>query len=88
MVEIRIVVPDAVGFHGPARRLAVDRFFVSNDGARTDVGVCSEWKSRTVVQMVDPVEGWLEEDGASSATPWWGGRPFTMAGPVPIACVP
>jgi hypothetical protein len=86
MVEIRVVVPDAAGVHGLMRRLAVvfDRSSISFDGAQREVCVRSEWESRGVVRVVDAVEAWLEEDGATSAKLWMGDHSYTVVGRVPV----
>jgi hypothetical protein len=68
-------------------RLAVvfHQFSVSVDETRNEACVRSERDSSAVAHVVDAVEGWLAEIGASSAKP--GDRSFTMVRPVPIASV-
>jgi hypothetical protein len=87
MVEIRVAVSDATRVHGLMRRLAVlfDRSAVSFDGSRKEVRVASEWASRGVVQVIDAVEAWIEEDGDTSAVLSIGERSYVLAGSPPLA---
>jgi hypothetical protein len=83
MVEIRVAVTDATRIHGLMRRLGrlFDRSSVSYDGARREVRVRSEWESRSVVEVIDAVQSWLEADGLGSAKLSIGDRTYTMVGP-------
>jgi hypothetical protein len=89
MVEIRVAVTDATRVHGLMRRLGrlFDRSSVSYDGARREVRVRSEWESRSVVEVIDAVQSWLEADGLGSARLSVGGRSYTMVAP-PVLAVP
>ena len=82
MVEIRVALTDSTGAHGLLRRLAgrFDRSSVSFDGTRNEVRVRSEWESRSVVQVIDAVQSWLEADGVDSAKLSVGDRSYTMVG--------
>jgi hypothetical protein len=82
MVEIRVAVTDATRIHGLMRRLGrlFDRASVSYDGARREVRVRSEWESRSVVEVIDAVQSWLEADGLGSARLSVGDRSYTMVG--------
>jgi hypothetical protein len=84
MVEIRVAITDATLMHGLMRRLGTlfDRSSVSYDGARGEVRVRSEWESRSVVEVIDAVQSWLEADGLGSAKLSIGDRSYTMVGPV------
>jgi hypothetical protein len=84
MVEIRVAITDATLIHGLMRRLGTlfDRSSVSYDGARGEVRVRSEWESRSVVEVIDAVQSWLEADGLGSAKLSIGDRSYTMVGPV------
>jgi hypothetical protein len=83
MVEIRIAVADAAGAHGLLRRLTglFDRSSVSFDGTRNEVRICSEWQSRSVLEVIATVESWLAADGIDSAKLSVGERSYTMLGP-------
>ena len=83
MVEIRVAVPDVTRVQGLMRRLAglFDRSSVSFDGTRNEVRVRSEWEWRSVVQVIDAVQSWLEADGVDSAKLSVGDRSYTMVGP-------
>jgi len=89
MVEIRVAVTDATRIHGLMRNLGTlfDRSSVRYDGARKEVRVRSEWESRSVVEVIDAVQSWLEADGLGSAKLSIGDRSYTMVGraalPVP-----
>lgn len=87
MVEIRVAVPDATRAHGLMRRLAglFDRSSVSFDGMRREVRVCSEWESRSVLQVLSAVESWLADDGPDSARLSIGDRSYTIVGPARLA---
>lgn len=87
MVEIRVAVTDATRIHGLMRRLGTlfDRSSVSYDGARKEVRVRSEWESRSVVDVIDAVQLWLEADGLGSAKLSIGDRSYTLAGPVALS---
>jgi hypothetical protein len=86
MVEIRVAVADVTRMHGLMRRLGTlfDRSSVSFDGARGEVRVRSEWESRSVVEVIDAVQSWLEADGLGSAKLSIGDRSYTMVGPVAL----
>jgi hypothetical protein len=83
MVEIRVAVTDAARIHGLMSRLGrlFDRSSVSYDGARGEVRVRSEWESRSVVEVIDAVQSWLEADGLGSARLSVGDRSYTMVAP-------
>ncbi|HEY8030754.1 MAG TPA: hypothetical protein VIE38_14770 [Gaiellaceae bacterium] len=80
MVEICVAVVDAATVHGLVQRLTglFDGPSVSFDPARREVRVRSEWESRSVVQVIDLVESWLETDGPDFATLSVGDRSYTM----------
>ena len=82
MVEIRVAVTDATRIHGLMRRLGTlfDRSSVSYDGARREIRVRSEWESRSVVEVINAVQSWLEADGLGSAKLSIGDRSYTMVG--------
>jgi hypothetical protein len=82
MSEIRVAVADATRVPGLMRRLAelFDRSSLSFDRSRKEVRVTSEWESRSVVNVVDAVAGWLAENRGDSATLSVGSRSYTMAG--------
>ena len=84
MVEIRVAVADVTRVHGLMRRLGrlFDRSAVAYDGARREVRVRSEWESRSVVEVIDAVQSWLEADGLGSVELSVGDRSYTMVGPV------
>ena len=88
MVEIRVAVADATRMHGLMRRLGrlFDRSSVSYDGARREVRVRSEWESRSVVEVIDAVQSWLEADGLGSAKLSIGDRSYTMVDRWPSRC--
>jgi hypothetical protein len=83
MVEIRVAVTDATRIHGLMHRLGrlFDRSSVSYNGARREVRVRSEWESRSVVEVIDAVQSWLEADGLGSAKLSVGSRSYTMVAP-------
>ena len=83
MVEIRVAVTDATRIQGLMRRLGTlfDRSSVSYDGVRGQVRVRSEWESRSVVEVIDAVQSWLEADGLGSARLSVGDRSYTMVAP-------
>jgi hypothetical protein len=80
LVEIRVGVDDATRAYGLMRRLAVlfDRSAISFDRSRTEVRVTSEWESRGVVQVIDAVEAWIEEDGGTRAVLSIGSRSYVL----------
>lgn len=82
MGEIRVAVADVTRVPGLMRRLAelFDRSSLSFDRSRKVVRVTSEWESRSVVNVVDAVAGWLAENRGDSATLSVGNRSYTMAG--------
>jgi hypothetical protein len=86
MVEIRVAVTDATRIHGLMRRLGTlfDSSSVSYDGARSEVRVRSDWESRSVVEVIDAVQAWLEADGLGSAKLSIGDRFYTMDGPAAL----
>jgi hypothetical protein len=86
MVEIRVAVTDAARIHGLMRRLGIlfDRSSVSYDRARGEVRVRSEWESRSVIEVIDAVQSWLEADGLGSAKLSIGDRSCTMVGPAAL----
>ena len=86
MVEIRVAVADATRAHALMSCLGrlFDRSSVSFDGARGEVHVRSEWESRSVVEVIDAVQSWLEADGLGSAKLSIGDRSYTMVGPVAL----
>ena len=86
MVEIRVAVTDATRIHGLMSRLGrlFDGSSVSFDGARGEVHVRSEWGSRSVVEVIDAVQSWLEADGLGSARLSVGGRSYTMVAPAAL----
>jgi hypothetical protein len=83
MVEIRVAVTDVTRIHGLMSRLGrlFDRSAVSFDGARREIQVRSEWESRSVVEVIDAVQSWLEADGLGSAELSVGDRSYTMVAP-------
>jgi hypothetical protein len=87
MVEIRVAVTDVARIHGLMSRLGrlFGRSSVSFDAARGEVRVCSEWESRSVVEVIDAVQSWLEADGLGSARLSVGGRSYTMVAPTVLA---
>ncbi len=82
MVEIRVALTDATVAPGLLQRLTrlFDRSSVSFDGTHNEVHVRSEWESRSVVQIIDAVQSWLEADGVDSAELLVGDRAYTMVG--------
>lgn len=86
MVEIRVAVADATRVHALMSRLGrlFDQSSVSFDGARGEVHVRSEWESRSVVEVIDAVQSWLQADGLGSARLSIGDRSYTMVGPVDL----
>jgi hypothetical protein len=87
MVEIRVAVTDTTRIHGLMRRLGrlFDASSVSYDRARREVRVRSEWESRSVVEVIDAVQSWLQADGFGSARLSVGGRSYTMVAPTVLA---
>jgi hypothetical protein len=86
MVEIRVALTDSTVAHGLLQRLArlFDRSSVWFDGVHNEVRVHSEWESRSVVQVIDAVQSWLEADGVDSAKLSVGDRSYTMVGPASL----
>ena len=86
MVEIRVKVDDATRVHGLMRRLAAlfGRAAISFDGSRNEVRVESEWESRGVVQVIDAVETWFEEDGGTWAKLSIGKNTYLLPPPIAI----
>jgi hypothetical protein len=86
MVEIRVKVDDATRVHGLMRRLAAlfGRAAISFDGSRNEVRVESEWESRGVVQVIDAVEAWFEEDGGTWAKLSIGRNTYLLPPPIAI----
>jgi hypothetical protein len=70
MVELRITLDDATRAHGLMRRLSplFGRSAISFDRSRNEVRVESEWESRAVVQVIDAIQAWSDEDGGKAAT--------------------
>ena len=83
MVEIKVAVADGAGALGLLQRLVVlfERSAVSFDSTRNEVYVRSEWESRSVVQVIDTVESWLEADDIGSAKLSIGDNSYTMLCP-------
>ena len=76
MVESRVVVRNAAGFHGHVRlAVALDGSSISLHRPQ-EVRLRSEGESRGVVQIVDPVEAWLKLSTAD--------RPSRVLGPVQV----
>jgi hypothetical protein len=86
MVEIRVALTDPTLARGLLQRLErlFDRSSVWFDGMHNEVRVRSEWESRSVVQVIDAVQSWLEADGADSAKLSVGDRSYTMVGPASL----
>lgn len=87
MVEIRVAVADATSALGLLRRLAglFGRSAVSFDATRNEVHVRSEWESRSVVEVIEIVESWLEADDVTSAELSIGARSYTLLHPAASA---
>jgi len=87
MVEIRVAVDDATRVHGLMRRLAAlfERSAISFDPSRKEVRVTSEWESRGVVQVIDAVEAWIEEDDGGCAVLSIGDRSHLLPASAPLA---
>jgi hypothetical protein len=83
MVEIKVAVEDGAGVIGLLQRLVVlfERSAVSFDATRNEIRVRSEWESRSVVQVIDTVESWLEADDIGSAKLSIGANSYTMVRP-------
>ena len=86
MVDICVKVDDATRVHGLMRRLAAlfGRSAISFDGSRNEVRVESEWESRGVVQVIDAVETWFEEDGSTWAKLSIGKNTYLLPPPIAI----
>jgi signal transduction histidine kinase len=82
MVEIAVTVADGLHVHGLVRRLRglFDSSTVIYDAANEQVRVSSEWESRTLIAVVDAVQGWMDESGAASALLAVGDRSYTLVG--------
>ena len=80
MVEIRVAVGDATQALGLMRRLGelFGRSAISFDHSCKEVTVTSEWESRAVVQVIDAVEAWIEEDDGAQAVLWIGDRSYLL----------
>jgi hypothetical protein len=80
LVEISVVVADPTLVHALMRRLL--KLFgpsaVTYDATAKQVRVSSEWESRAVVEVVDVVQGWIDEGGACSAELAVGDRSYTL----------
>jgi hypothetical protein len=87
MVEICVGVADSAFADGLMQRLGrlFDRSSVSFDGGRGEVRVRSEWESRSVIEVIEVVEGWLAADGVDSARLSIGDRSYMMVGPACLA---
>ena len=85
-MEICVKVDDATRVHGLMRRLAAlfGRSAISFDGSRNEVRVESEWESRGVVQVIDAVETWFEEDGGTWAKLSIGRNKYLLPPPIAI----
>ena len=85
MVELRVAVDDATRVHGLMRRLSAlfGRSAIAFDRSRREVRVESEWESRAVVQVIDALEAWIDEDGGTGATLSIGQHSYLLAGPPP-----
>jgi signal transduction histidine kinase len=80
MVEIKVTVTDEILVHSLIRRLRrlFDPSAVIYDATLKQVRVRSEWESRSVVEVVDSVQKWMEESGAASASLAVGDRSYTL----------
>jgi len=87
MVEIRVALSETAEAEGLLRRLAplFGRSSLSFDERRHEVRVRSEWKSRSVVDVIDTVHSWLAADGIDSAELSVGDRSYTMVGPTRVS---
>ena len=79
-MDMRVSVEDATSASELVRRLATlfDASSISFDLRLNEVRVQSEWESRAVAGIIDVVMGWLEEDGAESATLSIGNNSHTL----------
>ena len=79
-MEMRVSVEDATSASELVQRLArlFDLSSISFDRGLNEVRVQSEWESRAVAGVIEVVMGWLEEDGAESATLSIGGSSDTL----------
>ena len=86
MVEIRVTVEDATRVPRLVRGLAnlFERSSISFDRSRNEVCVDSEWESRAVSGVVEVVQTWLSEDGATSATLSIGNRSYRLVAAPPL----
>jgi len=89
MVEIRVALTDSTVARGLLQRLAglFDRSSVSFDGVHNEVRVRSEWESRSVVEVINAVQSWLEADGVDSAKLSVGDRSYTIVGPISLGAL-
>jgi hypothetical protein len=85
MVEIKVTVTDEILVHSLVRRLRrlFDPSSVVYDATLKQVRVRSEWESRSVVEVVDGVQKWMEESGAASASLAVGDRSYTLVSAQP-----
>jgi hypothetical protein len=86
-MEMRIVVPDAASAGALAERLTVafgaDR--ISFWGGRREVDIRVERESdRSVIQILDAVERWLDQTAVASAEMWLGEHSYRVSRWVPV----
>lgn len=80
-MEIRVALADAGSAKGLVQQLVgvFDAASVSLDADRCEVRVAPHRESgRTLVEILDTVEEWLDEAGVDSATVWLDGREHTL----------
>jgi hypothetical protein len=86
-MEMRIVVPEAVGTSLLAERLTEafgpERISLLNDKREVDVRVEGA-SDPTVLRVLDTVDSWLDEVAAGSAEMWLGKRSFSIARWAPV----
>ena len=86
-MEMRIVVPEAVGTSLLAERLTEafgpERISLLNDKREVDVRVEGA-SDPTVLRVLDTVDSWLDEVAAGSAEMWLGRRSFRIARWAPV----
>jgi hypothetical protein len=82
MVEIRVAVDDPTRAYGLMRRLVAlfGRSSISFDRSRNEVHVKSEWESRGVVQLIEAVQAWIEEDRGKRVRLYIGSHSYELAG--------
>src|SRR5690349_6877020 len=87
MVEIKVTVTDELLVHSLIRRLRrlFDPSAVTYDATLKQVRVRTEWESRSVVEVVDSVQKWMEESGAASASLAVGDRSYTLVSAQPTS---